>query len=80
VRDLASCGVKGAIDLYGEETAHVARELGVADARITTMAVQVDGISPANGANAVPGALVEVARLVATNELRTPAARLREAA
>ncbi len=74
VRDLAPGGVTAAIDLYGAETALVARELGVANARITTIAAQVDGITPANGANAAPGALAEVARLVATKELRVPIA------
>ena len=74
VRGLAPGGVTAAIDLYGAETAHAARELGVADARITTIAAQVDGITPANGANAAPGALEEVARLVAANELRVPIA------
>ncbi|MBV9171053.1 MAG: NADP-dependent oxidoreductase [Chloroflexi bacterium] len=74
VRGLAPGGVTAAIDLYGAETALAARELGVADARITTVAAQVDGITPANGANAVPGALDEVARLVATHQLRVPIA------
>jgi NADPH:quinone reductase-like Zn-dependent oxidoreductase len=74
VRRLAPGGVTAAIDLYGAETAHAARELGVADARITTIAAQVEGITPANGANAAPGALEEVARLVAANELRVPIA------
>jgi NADPH:quinone reductase-like Zn-dependent oxidoreductase len=74
VRGLAPDGVTAAIDLYGAETAHAARELGVADARITTIAAQVDGITPANGANAAPGALEEVARLVAAHELWVPIA------
>ena len=74
VRRLAPGGVTAAIDLYGAETAHAARELGVADARITTIAAQVDGITPANGANAAPGALEEIARLVAAHKLRVPIA------
>jgi len=74
VRRLAPGGVTAAIDLYGAETAHAARELGVADARITTIAAQVEGITSANGANAAPGALEEVARLVAANELWVPIA------
>lgn len=74
VRDLAPGGVTAAIDLFGTETAHAARELGVADARITTIAAQVDGIAPSTGANAGRGALEEVARLVAANELRVPIA------
>jgi NADPH:quinone reductase-like Zn-dependent oxidoreductase len=53
---------------------HAARELGVPDARICTIAAQVDGVSPANGANAVPGALEEIARLVAAGQLRVPIA------
>ncbi|HEY5302735.1 MAG TPA: zinc-binding dehydrogenase [Acidimicrobiales bacterium] len=52
VRALAPGGVAAAIDLYGAETVYAARELGVADARITTIAAQVDGIAPANGAEA----------------------------
>ena len=76
VRGLAPGGVTAAIDLYGTETAQAARELGVADARITTIAAQLDGITPTNGANAAPGALEEVARLVAANELRVPIAAI----
>jgi NADPH:quinone reductase-like Zn-dependent oxidoreductase len=63
-----------AIDLYGTETAQAARELGVPDERITTIAAQVDGITPANGANAAPGAIEEIARLVAAGQLRVPIA------
>jgi NADPH:quinone reductase-like Zn-dependent oxidoreductase len=74
VRSLAPGGVTAAIDLYGVETAHAARALGVADARITTIAAQVEGITAANGANAAPGALEEIARLVATHALRVPIA------
>ena len=61
VRALASAGVTAAIDLYGTETVQAARELGVPDERITTIAAQVDGITPANGANAAPGAIEEIA-------------------
>jgi NADPH:quinone reductase-like Zn-dependent oxidoreductase len=74
VRALAPDGVTAAIDLHGTETVHAARELGVPDARICTIAAQVDGVSPANGANAVPGALEEIARLVAAGQLRVPIA------
>lgn len=74
VRALAPHGVTAAIDLFGTEVAHVARELGVADRRITTIAAQVDGITPANGGNAAPGALEHVAQLVANGELRVPIA------
>jgi NADPH:quinone reductase-like Zn-dependent oxidoreductase len=74
VRDLAPAGVTAAIDLYGTETVYAARELGVPDERITTIAAQVDGITPANGANAAPGAIEEIARLVASGKLRVPIA------
>ena len=74
VRALAPGGVTAAIDLHGTETVHAARELGVPDARICTIAAQVDGVSPANGANAVPGTLEEIARLVAAGQLRVPIA------
>ena len=74
VRALAPGGVTVAIDLHGVETVHVARELGVPDSRICTIAAQVDGVSAANGANAAPGALEEIARLVAAGRLRVPVA------
>ena len=74
VRALAAGRVTAAIDLHGTETVHAARELGVPDARICTIAAQVDGVTPANGANAAPGALEEVARLVAAGQLRVPIA------
>jgi NADPH:quinone reductase-like Zn-dependent oxidoreductase len=74
VRALAPAGVTAAIDLYGTETALAARELGVPDARITTIAGQIDGITPANGANAAPGAIEEIAGLVAAGQLRVPIA------
>jgi NADPH:quinone reductase-like Zn-dependent oxidoreductase len=74
VRALAPGGVTAAIDLYGTETVQAARELGVPDARITTIAAQVDGITPANGADAAPGTLEEIAGLVAAGRLRVPIA------
>jgi NADPH:quinone reductase-like Zn-dependent oxidoreductase len=74
VRALAPQGVTAALDLHGTDTAEVARELGVPDERITTIAAQVDGIVPANGANAAPGALEEIARHVAEGRLRVPIA------
>ena len=52
VRALAPAGVTAVMDLHGTDTAQAARELGVPDERITTVAAQVDGITPANGANA----------------------------
>ena len=51
-----------------------ARALGVPDTRITTVAAQVDGITPINGANAAPGALEKLAHLIATGRLRVPLA------
>ena len=74
LRVLAPGGVTAAIDLYGTDTAQAARELGVPDERVTTIAAQVDGITPANGANAAPGAIEEIARLVAAGQLRVPIA------
>ncbi len=74
VRALAPEGVTAAIDLYGTDTVHAARELGVPDERITTIAGLVDGITPANGANAAPGAIEEIARLVAAGRVRVPLA------
>lgn len=74
VRALAPDGVTAALDLFGTDNAQAARELGVPDQRITTIAGQVAGIPPANGANAAPGALEEIAQLVAEGRLRVPIA------
>jgi NADPH:quinone reductase-like Zn-dependent oxidoreductase len=74
VRALAPRGVTAAIDLHGTEAAQAARALGVPDKRITPTATQVDGITPANGANAAPGALEALARLIAAGRLRVPIA------
>ncbi|MFL6118555.1 NADP-dependent oxidoreductase [Actinophytocola sp.] len=74
VRALAPGGVTAAIDLHGTETVHTARELGVPDGRVCTIAAQVDGVSGANGANAAVGALEEIAHLVAAGRLRVPIA------
>jgi NADPH:quinone reductase-like Zn-dependent oxidoreductase len=74
VRAVAPGRVTAALDLHGTETVHVARELGVPDGRICTIAAQVDGVSAANGANAAPGALEEIARLVAAGRLTVPIA------
>lgn len=74
VRALAPAGVTAAVDLYGTETVQAARELGVPDERITTIAAQVDGITAANGANAAAGAIDEIANLVASSQLRVPIA------
>lgn len=75
IRALAPGGITAAIDLYGTDTVEAARELGVPDARITTIAAQVAGITPANGANAAPGAIEEIARLVEAGRLRVPIAK-----
>lgn len=74
VRALAPGGVTAVLDLHGTDTAHTARELGVLDGRICTIAAQIDGVSAANGANAPAGALEEIARLVAAGRLRVPVA------
>ncbi|MEV4600792.1 NADP-dependent oxidoreductase [Amycolatopsis sp. NPDC049253] len=74
VRTLAPGGVTAAIDLHGTETLHAARELGVPDSRICTIATKVDGVPAANGANAAPGSLEEIARLIAAGRLRVPIA------
>ncbi|WP_350281595.1 NADP-dependent oxidoreductase [Kribbella sp. HUAS MG21] len=74
VRALAPAGVTAAMDLHGTDTAQAARELGVPDERITTIAAQVDGITPANGANTPNTALEEIADLVAAGRLRVPIA------
>ena len=66
--------ITAALDLHGTDTVHVARELGVADRRICTIAGVVDGIPAANGANAGPAALETIARLVADGRLRVPIA------
>lgn len=74
VRALAPGGVTAAIDLHGTETVDAARELGVPDGRICTIAAHVEGIAGANGANASMGALEEVAQLVAAGRLQVPIA------
>lgn len=74
IRELAPDGITAAMDLHGTDTIAVARELGVPDSRMTTIATVVDGVAPANGANAVPGAIEEIARLAAESRLRVPIA------
>jgi NADPH:quinone reductase-like Zn-dependent oxidoreductase len=74
VRALAPGGVTAAIDLHGTETVQTARDLGVPDGRICTVAAQIDGVTAANGATAPAGALGEIARLVADGRLRVPVA------
>ncbi|WP_405136956.1 NADP-dependent oxidoreductase [Nocardia sp. NBC_01388] len=74
VRALAPGGITAAIDLHGTETVHAARELGVPDDRICTIATKIDDVPAANGASAPLGALEEIARLTATGRLRVPIA------
>jgi NADPH:quinone reductase-like Zn-dependent oxidoreductase len=74
VRALAPAGVTAAMDLHATDTVRAARELGVPDERITAIAGLVDGITPTNGANAAPGAIEEIAGLVAAGRLRVPIA------
>ncbi len=74
LRALAPAGVTAAIDLFGTEAAQAARELGVPDERITTIAARIDGITPVSGANAAAGAIEAIARLVAAGQIRVPIA------
>jgi len=74
VRAMAPEGVTAAMDLHGTETGWAARELGVPDRRITTIATQIEGITPANGARAAAGAIEEIAGLVAQGRIRVPIA------
>ncbi|MBR7825027.1 NADP-dependent oxidoreductase [Actinospica sp. MGRD01-02] len=74
VRGLDARPLTAALDLHGTDAVHVARELGVPDNRICTIAAVVDGIPAANGASAGPDALENIARLVAAGRLRVPIA------
>lgn len=74
LRELAPDGITAAMDLHGTDTIAVARELGVPDARMATIAAAVDGVTPANGANAAPGAIEKIARLAAEGRIRVPIA------
>ncbi|HEV6952417.1 MAG TPA: NADP-dependent oxidoreductase [Promicromonospora sp.] len=86
VRALAPDGVTAAMDLHGTETVHAARELGVPDSRISTIATRIDGITAANGASTTAEALEDLARRVADGQVRVPVAatfpieKIREAA
>ena len=73
-RDLDAGPITAALDLYGTDTVHAARELGVPDGRICTIAGVVDGVQAVSGANAGPEALENIARLVAAGRLRVPIA------
>ncbi|MFB7719914.1 NADP-dependent oxidoreductase [Nocardia sp. NPDC056100] len=72
VREMGT--VTAALDLHGTDTVHAARELGVPDNRICTIATVIEGIPAANGANAAPDALDNIARLIAAGRLRVPIA------
>jgi len=74
IRDIAGDAVTAALDLHGTDTVLVARELGVSDARICTIAALVEGVPAANGANAAPDALGHIARLIADGRLHVPVA------
>ena len=74
IRDLDAGPITAALDLYGTDTVHAARELGVPDGRICTIAGVVDGVQAVSGANAGPEALENIARLVAAGRLRVPIA------
>ncbi len=74
IRDQDLGPVTAALDLFGSTTVQVARELGIPDTRICMIAGAGDGVRTANGANAGPDALINVARLVAAGELTVPIA------
>ncbi|MEZ0110673.1 NADPH:quinone reductase-like Zn-dependent oxidoreductase [Catenulispora sp. EB89] len=74
VRGLAAGPVTAALDLHGTDTVHAARELGVPDDRICTIAGAVDGVPAVSGASAGPAALDDIARLVAAGRLHVPIA------
>ena len=74
VRVLAPTGVTAVMDLHGTDTAQAARELGVPDERITTIAARVDGITPANGASTPDSTVEEIAGHVAAGRIRVPIA------
>jgi NADPH:quinone reductase-like Zn-dependent oxidoreductase len=72
IRAFDGSPITAALDLHGTDTVDVARELGVPDDRICTIAAVVDGVRAANGASAAPGALDDIAKLVASGQLRVP--------
>ncbi len=74
VRTMAPAGITAAMDLHGTDTALAARELGVPDQRITTIAALIEGITPANGANTAPSAIEDIAALIAADQIRVPIA------
>lgn len=74
LRALDSGPITAALDLHDTAIVDVARELGVPDERICTIAAVVEGVPAANGANAGAAALQNIARLVADGQLRVPIA------
>ena len=74
VRDLTAGRVTAALDLHGTDTVDVARDLGIPDERICTIAAAIDGVPSASGANAPANALTNIARLVAADRLHVPIA------
>jgi NADPH:quinone reductase-like Zn-dependent oxidoreductase len=74
IRQLGGAPVTAALDLHGTDTVQVARELGIDDSRICTIAAQVEGVTAANGANAGPEALDNIAQLVAAGQIHVPIA------
>ena len=74
IRDLDAGPVTAALDLHGTDTVHTARELGVPDGRICTIAALVDGFPAATFPFAAPDALANIARLVVAGRLRVPIA------
>lgn len=74
VRALEGGTVTAALDLHGTDTVDVARELGVPDDRIRTIAAVVDGVPAANGATTTPESLQGLAQLVADSKIGVPIA------
>ncbi|OIJ28136.1 NADP-dependent oxidoreductase [Nocardioides luteus] len=74
VRAMDGGPVTAALDLHGTDTVDVARELGIPDKRICTVAAAIEGVPAASGANAGPEALRRIARLVDTGDIRVPIA------
>jgi NADPH:quinone reductase-like Zn-dependent oxidoreductase len=74
IRGLDGSPVTAALDLHGTDTVQIARELGIPDGRICTIAAVVDGVPAANGASAGPEALDNIARLVAVGRIQVPIA------
>ncbi|MGV7750353.1 zinc-binding dehydrogenase, partial [Mycobacterium kansasii] len=58
----------------GEATVHAARELGVPDTRICTIATKLDGVTAANGATTTPDTLRNIADHVAAGRITVPIA------